>query len=78
MDLVRLEDAVEKPVVLDLKVVVAEEAGGGVVIPGRRDREQVCHRLCEVVEENTTNSPRDMQRHRHACGWTYRDSSWRA
>jgi hypothetical protein len=44
MDLVRLEDAVERPKVFSKGIVVVSEAGG-VVIPGRRDREQMCHRL---------------------------------
>jgi hypothetical protein len=49
--------------------------GGWCCHTGARDREQMCHRL---VDENT-NSPRDMQCElRHAFGWTYRDSSWRA
>jgi hypothetical protein len=65
MDLVRLEDAVEKPVELVMGVVAVSEAGG-VVIPRDRSR-------CTTVWSTT------IPIHRGTCsarcgtlfGWTY-------
>jgi hypothetical protein len=52
MDLVRLEDALERPIVFVMGVGVVAEAGGGVVIPGQRDREQMCHHFSGRKEYN--------------------------
>jgi hypothetical protein len=78
MDLVQLEDAVEKPMVSGLASVSSSSSVLVVVLSSQGEEvESRCATVCPV-DRKDTNSPRNMQRemrHRHAFGWTYRDSS---
>jgi hypothetical protein len=71
MDLVRLEDVVEKPMVSGLEVVVDVEAGWWWCCHTRAKRSRADVPPSVWSTRKDTNSPRDMQCemwHRHAFG----------